>query len=193
MLGSPDCANNSWLASSAFSSFIRWNKSFTILCSSFRLMKPSLLMSNTLKICFKFSCGVPLDMMYSTIMNSLKLEFPNFDIDTFGIYLEYNTQRRPLLRCQSLKVEERPWSQCGRPCWCHTSWRCASPASRCRCPGSTRSSSRGMTSEIFGRQGASSGNSGIVSAIKFINSKSSLSFRRSLVFAFAKFIVMLKS
>ena len=103
MLGSPDCANNSWLASSAFSSFIRWNKSFTILCSSFRLMKPSLLMSNTLKICFKFSCGVPLDMMYSTIMNSLKLEFPNFDIDTFGIYLEYNTQRWPLLwRCQSI-------------------------------------------------------------------------------------------
>ena len=176
MLGSPDCANNSWLASSAFSSFIRWNKSFTILCSSFRLMKPSLLMSNTLKICFKFSCGVPLDMMYSTIMNSLKLEFLNFDIDTFGIYLEYSTQRRPLLRCQSLKVEERPWSQCGRPCWCRTSWRCASPASRCRCPGSTRSSSRGMTSEIFGRQGASSGNSGIVSAIKFINSKSSISF-----------------
>ena len=59
----PDCASSSWLASSAFSSFIKWKRSLTILCNSFRLIKPSLLMSKTLKICFKLSCGVPLDMM----------------------------------------------------------------------------------------------------------------------------------
>ena len=51
---------------------------FWQMWQTFKLMEPSLFMSNTRKICLRFSWGLPLDMTYRTIMNSRKSIWPSY-------------------------------------------------------------------------------------------------------------------
>ena len=118
---------------------------------------PSLLMSNTRKICFKFSSGVPFDMMYRTIMNSRKSIWPSWKTVTWDsatqiiLFVYYWSL---VCYCPHVGAQGRD-----SPCWSRTFWRCVSRVFLCPPRGNTPSSLCGKISAIFYHLDASWGSS----------------------------------